>query len=266
MKNCDKIKPLLIDFVDKNLDREKTAMVSKHLETCKRCREEVDGLVILFGEMDNIKDELPDESLNRNFREMLEQEKAAEKGRVVNMHESRKKTGYLMNFGQIAAAIAILLTGMFIGSLFNDRDDSGEQVAELQKEMKSMKEMLILSKLQQPTASQRVIAASYLDGVEAPDDEILEALIKTMNTDENANVRMAAMNALGKYRTNPKVADALVESLSEQTDPIIQISLINILVEMNETRAVDQMKQIIDDNSTNESVKKLAEQGVLTLI
>lgn len=266
MKNCKNIQPLLIDFVDKTLDREKTAVVSRHLETCKSCREEADGLVVLFGEMKHVKDEIPDESLKENFREMLEQEKAAQKGRVVSMHESRKKTGYLMNFRPIAAAIAILLTGMFIGSLFNRQADSGQQVAELQQEMKSMKEMLILSKLQQPVASQRVIAASYLNDVDSPDDEILEALIKTMNKDENSSVRMAAMNALAKYRSNPKIADALVESLSIQTDPIIQISLINILVEMNDKRAVDQMKQIIEDNSTNESVKKLAEQGVLTLI
>lgn len=266
MKDCEKIQPLLIDFVDKNLDREKTAMVSKHLENCKACREETDGLVVLFGELNNVKDEIPDESLKQSFKALLEQEKAAQKGGVVNMRNSHKKTNFLFNFGQIAAAIAILLTGMFIGSLFNRDADSGQQVAELQQEMKSMKEMLILSKLQQPMASQRVIAASYLDGYDTPDEEILEALIKTMNTDENASVRMAAMNALARYRTNPKVADALVESLPDQTDPIIQISLINILVEMNEKRAVYQMKQIIDNNSTNESVKKLAEQGVLTLI
>lgn len=266
MNDCDKIQPLLIDFVDKNLDGEKTARVSQHLKTCKLCREEADGLVVLLGEMNNVKDVMPDESLKQNFRDMLEQEKATQKGRVIKMKDDRNKTGFIFSLGQIAAAIAILLTGMFIGSLFNRQDGSGQQVAELQQEMKSMKEMLILSKLQQPTASQRVIAASYLNDVDSPDDEILEALIKTMNTDENANVRMAAMNALAKYRNNPKVADALVESLSEQTDPIIQISLINILVEMNEKRAVNQMKQIIDDNSTNESVKKLAEQGVLTLI
>ena len=77
---------------------------------------------------------------------------------------------------------------------------------------------------------------------------------------------MAALNALAKFRNEPLIGNALVETLSIQTDPIIQISLINILVEMQETRAVDQMKNILQDNSTNESVKKLAEQGILTLI
>lgn len=265
MKDCDKIQPLLIDFVDKTLNREKTAMVSRHLETCKACREEADGLVVLFGEMNRMEDERPDESLSRDFREMLEQEKSLQQNRVVRMPRGQRKI-FLFNFSQLAAAVIILLAGMFIGSMFNRNDKSGSQVAELQQEMKSMKEMLILSKLQQPMASQRVMAASYLQDVETPDNEVLDALIKTMNNDENGNVRMAAMNALARYRSNPRVADALVGSLSVQTDPIIQISLINILVEMKDKRAVDQMKQIINDNSTNESVKKLAEEGVLTLI
>jgi HEAT repeat protein len=155
---------------------------------------------------------------------------------------------------------------MLIGSQFEKTNNGGEQVAELQQEMKSMKEMLILSKLQQPVASERIVAASYLEQVSAPDKDVLNALIQTMNTDKNSNVRMAAMNALTKFRNEQLVADALVESLASQTDPIIQISLINILVEMQDTRAVDKMKQIIEDNSTNESVKKLAEEGILTLI
>ena len=167
---------------------------------------------------------------------------------------------------QIAAAVAILIAGILIGSQFGNNNESGVEVAKLQHEMKSMKEMLILSKLQQPVASERIVATSYLNEVNAPDEDVLKALIQTMNTDKNSNVRMAAMNALAKFRNEEMVSDALVESLSIQTDPIIQISLINMLVNMNETRAVDKMKQIIDDNSTNESVRKLAEEGILTLI
>ncbi len=265
MENCEKIQPLLIDFVDKNLSDEKTAFVSKHLQNCKSCREEVDGLVVLFGEMDKVENELPDESLSLSFKEMLEQEKAAQEVKKVKMQSSNQKV-FLTKWMQIAAAVAILITGMLIGTQLDNKGNSGEQVAELQQEMKSMKEMLILSKLQQPVASERIIAASYLEQVSAPDKDVLNALIQTMNTDKNSNVRMAAMNALTKFRADKMVSEALVESLSIQTDPIIQISLIYILVEMQETRAVDKMKQIIEDNSTNESVKKLAEEGILTLI
>jgi len=265
MKNCEQIQALLIDFVDKTLDREKTREVRQHLESCKQCRDEADILVVLFGEMEKVENQMPDASLSQNFHAMLEAEKE-KSGKVVKKQQPEHFNWFYSYFGQIAAAITILLTGMFIGSMLNGSGRHNTEVAEIKKEMYHMKEMLILSKLSQPVASERMIAASYLDDVSKPDEEVLKALIKTMNTDQNSNVRMAAMNALTKFKNESLVADALVESLALQTDPIIQISLINILVKMRDNRAVDQMKQIIDNNNTNQSVKKLAEEGILTLI
>lgn len=265
MNTCKQIQPLLIDFVDKILDLEKTQWVKQHLENCISCREETDKLVTLFDEMNKIENEIPDEKLTLHFQAMLEAEKE-KSGKLVGMVPSHKKNWFYSNLGQIAASISILIAGILIGYLFNGSNDSGYEVAEIKKEMNSMKEMLMLSKLEQPIASERMIATSYLSQEITPDATVLNALIKTMNSDQNTNVRMAAMNALSHFKSQALVADAMVESLSIQTDPIIQISLINILVEMNDTRAVDKMKQIIDNNSTNESVKKLAEEGILTLI
>ena len=264
MKNCKHIQPLLIDFVDKKLDKEKTGFVRVHLESCKSCSEEVDGLVVLFDEMNKIEDEQPDENLKQNFTAMLEAEK--QKVSKPSIKKTGRKIWLQSPLSQVAAGVAILITGMLLGLLFRTNTDSSHEMAALKNEVNNIKDMLILSKLDQPIASERIIAASYLEEMTAPDHRVLQALITTMNTDNNTNVRMAALNALAKFRNQQIVGDALVETLSIQTDPIIQISLINILVEMQDTRAVDKMKKILDNNSTNESVKKLAEKGILTLI
>ena len=264
MKNCKDIQPLLIDFVDKKLDIEKTGFVRRHLESCKSCSEEVDGLIVLFDEMNKVEDKQPDLGLKQNFTAMLE----AEKQKVSK--PPTKKTGrkiWLQSpLSQVAAGVALLIAGMMLGLVIRTNNGQGREVAELKNEVNNIKDMLILTKLDQPIASERIIAAGYLEEMTAPDHRVLQALITTMNTDNNTNVRMAALNALAKFRNQQIVGDALVETLSVQTDPIIQISLINILVEMQETRAVDKMKKILEDNSTNESVKKLAEKGILTLI
>ncbi len=264
MNNCKKIQTLLIDFVDKKLDKEKTELVRLHIESCKICQEEVDGLVILFDEMNKVEDEQPDHSLQQNFAAMLEAEKQKGSGRP--MKRTGRKIWLQSPLSQAAAGVAILIAGMMLGLLFRTNSNSNQEVAALKSEVNNIKDMLILTKLNQPLASERIIAASYLEEMTAPDHQVLEALITTMNTDDNSNVRMAALNALAKFRNEQLVKDALVETLSVQTDPIIQISLINILVEMHDTRAVDEMHKIIENNSTNESVKKLAEKGILTLI
>ncbi len=264
MKNCKYIQPLLIDFVDKKLDKEKTGFVRRHLESCKLCRDEVDGLVVLFDEMNKIEDEQPDENLKQNFTAMLEAEK--QKVSKPSIKKTGRKIWLQSPLGQVAAGVALLIAGMMLGLLIRTNSGQDMEVAELKNEVDNIKDMLILTKLDQPIASERIIAASYLEEMTTPDHRVLQALISTMNTDNNTNVRMAALNALAKFRNQQIVGDALVETLSIQTDPIIQISLINILVEMQDTRAVDKMKKILDNNNTNESVKKLAEKGILTLI
>jgi len=267
MENCTKIQQLLIDFVDKTLAPELTELVGNHLATCHQCSAEVEKLAILFAEMGKIKDEQPGDDLRQNFETMLTDEKRKLKNtKVVGIH-TQKQTRWLYSpFMQIAAGFALLIAGMMLGLFFAKQTGGNQEVAELKNEMNQMKDLLIMAKLGQPSASERISAANYLEEMTSPDPEILKALINTLNTDKNSNVRQAALNALARFKNEQLVRDAFVETLSEQTDPIIQISLINLLVDLQETRAVDKMKQIIQDNSANESVKKLAEKGVLTLI
>jgi cyclophilin family peptidyl-prolyl cis-trans isomerase len=267
MENCKKIEPLLIDFVDKTLNQEETLLVKTHLEGCKNCRDEVDGLVVLFDEMNQVQDELPDQSLRQGFEAMLKSEKQkAGSATIFTLRLGQRLHWIYTTFGQIAAAFALLITGMLLGLLINSNRGDISKADDLKNELNQMKDLLILTKLDQPSASQRIMAANYLEEMTALDKEVLNALINTLNTDKNSNVRMAALNALAKFKDQQLVKDAFVETMSIQTDPIIQISLINILVEMQDKRAVNKMKEMLEKNSTNTSVKKLAEKGILRLI
>ncbi len=264
---CKNIKPLLIDFVDKKLTVEKTQLVKEHLKKCKSCREELDDLIVLIEEMSKIGDEKPDESLRMNFEMMIEDERKKIKSKhVVEMKTQSTPAWLISPFGRIAAGFALLISGVLLGLLLNRDHDSNTEMAGMKNELNQMKEMLILTKLELPSASQRILATNYIDEIDVPDDNILIALIKTMNNDPNANVRMAALNALSKFKGQHIIRDALVESLSIQTDPIIQISLINLLIELQEKRAVEKMKKLLENTETNESVKRLAQSGIVTII
>ena len=266
MENCIKIQPMLIDFVDKTLSAEQTSLVRNHLAECELCREEVEKMAILIHEMENFTDEQPGAELRIEFETMLSVEKQKQQKSLKSAPYNKQTRWLYAPFMQVAAGFTILIAGALMGFFFARQTGPNQQVADLKNEVNQMKDMLILSKLEQPSASERILAASYLEEMTSPDPEILKALINTLNTDKNSNVRLAALNALAKFKSDQTVKDAFVETLSQQSDPIIQISLINILVGLQETRAIDKMKQIIQDKSANESVKKLAEKGVLTLI
>jgi hypothetical protein len=77
---------------------------------------------------------------------------------------------------------------------------------------------------------------------------------------------MAAAYALTKFTGIQSVRDSLVKSLSIQTDPIVQVTLINILVELKEKSALKPIEQIISSDKTIKEVKKVAENGVKLLI
>jgi hypothetical protein len=77
---------------------------------------------------------------------------------------------------------------------------------------------------------------------------------------------MAAAYALSKFTDQRSVSDSMVKSLSNQTDPILQVTLINILVEKKEKNAIKPMQQIITNKSTLKEVKAVAEKGVKLLL
>jgi hypothetical protein len=86
-----------------------------------------------------------------------------------------------------------------------------------------------------------------------------------MNEDSNTNVRLAAVNALVRFYDEPMVREALIDALSSQTDPLVQLELIQILVYKKEQEAVTPLENIIKDDQTLQAVKDEAYAGLFSL-
>jgi HEAT repeat protein len=113
--------------------------------------------------------------------------------------------------------------------------------------------------------SQRIMGVKAAYEAEQKDDAIVNALIKVMNEDPNVNVRLSAMEALSKFSNEIIVRKALIESLHKQTDPVMQIALIQVLVQLKEKEAVQSLKEIIESEVVPESVKDEAYGGIIKL-
>ncbi len=259
--DCKNINPLFIDFLDKNLDKIQTKLVQEHIDKCSFCQAELEQLSVIMEEMNKIEDQQPSSNLKEGFMQMIEKAKGKEK-RIIKYKDYIKFNSL---FFRIAASVLLLITGILIGWNFTSKPDNKAELLSLQNEVNEVKQLLIFSKLEQESASQRIQAVNYAKDISTPDYSVIMALINTMNTDNNINVRMAAIQALSKYTEEKIVVDALVSSMSIQTDPLLQITLINILVGLKEQRAVESMQRLLDNKDTHETVKKLAEKG-LTII
>jgi len=115
------------------------------------------------------------------------------------------------------------------------------------------------------SASQRMNGVTVAYKLEKADDEIVNVLVKTMNEDTNTNVRLAALEALGKFQTEPTVRKALIASLSTQKDPMVQIALIQLLVKMKEKGVMKDLERMTKDKTIMRAVKDEAYSGILKL-
>ena len=164
-----------------------------------------------------------------------------------------------------AAAVALVAAGIFVGYWINKNQQQADQIAILHEEVKQTKQMMISMLDNQQSASQRMIGTTVALKMNKPDDEILQALIRTMNEDPNTNVRLAAFEALLKFQEEPMVRKALIGSLTIQTDPAVQITLIQFLVKMREKEIVKQLQKIADDKGAMKAVRDEAYSGILKL-
>ena len=146
-----------------------------------------------------------------------------------------------------------------------DRYHRQAELEAIRKEMDSTKHVLMTMLKDQYSAGNRLQGINVAYTMVKSDNEITQALIKTFNTDANTNVRLAALDALNKFYNEPHVRKALIESLATQHDPMVQISLIRLLVEIKEKEVIDQLKRITTDSESLPAVKDEANAGLLRL-
>jgi HEAT repeat protein len=122
--------------------------------------------------------------------------------------------------------------------------------------------MLAFEQTLNTSASERIQAVNQSSELVGKDKEITQLLINTLNFDPNVNVRLAACEALLHFEKEPNVAEALIQSLGIQTDPNMQIMLIEALVAIKEKRAVDQIEQLAKNQQVMDVVRLKAEEGL----
>lgn len=164
---------------------------------------------------------------------------------------------------QLAAAIALLIVGFGAGKL--STNSNADDLVALKNEIHSLREVTLRSTLQKHSASERIMAVNQIEENDQLNNELIATLITTLNSDESPNVRYAALQALTKFMDNESVRAELVKSIESQTDPLIQITLITILVQAEERSAIAPLKEIIEKEETSPEVKQQAEIAIQVL-
>ncbi|EDP70748.1 anti-ECFsigma factor, ChrR [Flavobacteriales bacterium ALC-1] len=250
--NCKEIKHLITDYHDNNLDQTTKILVEEHIENCLTCTQIYQEFIHLIDIINQVQEELPDKDLELNFENILAKEKLAFKTSKSTVLKPKSKV--LRSMLQVAATILLMISCYLLGN-YKDNVSKAKEIATLKQEKTEMQTIATLSLMENESASKRLQAVSYAKAITKPDSKILKVLIIKMNNDKYTNVRLAAANALAKFAENTKVRQALVKALETEENANMQIELIQILVDIEEKRAIPTMKKLLQNTETPTYVK-----------
>jgi Tfp pilus assembly protein PilN len=199
----------------------------------------------------------PSRSLDEKFHQMMKQERGDDKKAIWKNFFSS------MDFmPRLAFASLTLLLGLAVGYILRSPAKKDEQIALLGEEIRTMKEMMMLSLLEKESATDRLKAVSLTEQMDQASKQVTSALLQTLNNDENVSVRLAALDALRPYSKDGQIREALVRSIAQQKSPLVQVALAELMAELQEKGAIDAFKGILEDGETPSDIKKKIRENI----
>lgn len=269
---CEQMAELLPDYLQGSLNAEQNGVVEQHLMECADCRDEV----AVWNKLAALPVEKPSETLRERFEAMLRVYQAgrADKAAVGIERANRASAWSFLNWlrsplGAMAWSAALLVLGLFAGNYFGSRTPhttaSQDEIAAIRSELANTKQLVVLSMLQQQSASERLQGVSFTRREDQLDPQVTAALVHTLRYDSSVDVRLAALDALSKHSAQPQVRSGVLDALQEQQSPLVQVALIDQLVEWRDHEAAQQLKNFEQKPDLNPTVKQRAAWAVSKL-
>jgi hypothetical protein len=166
---------------------------------------------------------------------------------------------------KLAFASVTLIIGLALGYFLNPAPATRNDYQALSDQVTELREMMMLSLLEKESATERLRAVSLTQEMDGVSAKVTAALIKTLNTDENVNVRLAALEALIPYVKDSQVRAALIRSISKQESPLVQVALSELMAQIQEKSSVKELQKIIQSERTPTEVKTRIKESIKVL-
>ena len=256
---------LIAEYLSSDMSADKKGELKNRLISSGYNKVELEELENLYSNIDGIEVPETSEQLDMNFYRSLGIYKDAHEGNssqfkvfVKNIKDVFRNK-YALRF---AYSLSLLAVGWYIGNWSNPGDI---KLQSMSKEIDQMKQVMMYSMLEQPSAAKRIKAISYADEFENVDDKILNAFLETLNNDPNPNVRLTAVEALSKFSDIQFVRHGLINSISTQESPLVQVALIDLMLKLKEKSSITELNLLLQNRELNYSVRSKTEETIQQL-
>jgi Putative zinc-finger len=266
---CEEIGELLPDYLQGSLKAEQDSLVEQHLVECADCREEV----VIWKKLSLLPVEKPGAESRERFEAMLRAYQTGRSDKASGGFE-RAKRGSIWSWlrspvGAVAWSAALLVMGLFAGNYLGSRtthtNSDQDEIKTMHAELANMKQMVVLSMLQQQSASERLQGVSYSRREDQLDPQVMSALVHTLRYDGSVDVRLAALDALSRHGAQPQVHKGVVDALQEQQSPLVQVALIDLMLEWRDPDAAQRLRDFVQTPNLNPAVRQRADWALSRL-
>ena len=247
--------------------------LESHLAVCADCRKELEAARKVWDLMGEIPQPEPSASMKTSFDAMLNNFKAEailKRNPVGDWINRIREYWSLQAQPRLVFSLMLVAIGLIGGYLLHQPGESvisyNKQIDSLSSQVSEMKQVMMLSLLKDPSASQRIQAVGYTDNLSGVDLNVIGALFTTLNEDPNVNVRLVTLEALVKLAREPKVREGLVRSIDLQDSPLMQSAIADAMVKLQERSSVKSLQRLLNKKDLNKMVKTNIEKSIQKLI
>lgn len=265
---CEQIAELLPDYLQENLSPEQNLLVQQHLEECAACREDV----LIWQKLSLLPIEQPSSASRERFEAMLQAYQTGRCDQRTSAFPERKRASSWNPFewlrspvAGLAWSLALLAIGIFAGTYVSRNNSRSEEFAVMQSELTNMRQLVVLSMLQQQSASERLQGVTFSQREEHLNPQVLSALLHTLRYDGSVDVRLAALDALSRHSSQPQVRTGITDSLQAQQSPLVQVALIDLLVEWRDPNLAQRLRTLQQSPDLNPAVRQRADWALSKL-
>jgi hypothetical protein len=272
---CGFDKALLTGWLNDQLTEEERGQVEAHIAGCEGCRRELEASRQVWELMGDIPSLEPPAGAMARFNAMLDtyKDSVAADTRHPGVWERLRQLFTLQPGFAVAYSLLLIVAGLGLGRwLSGPRPEATaggtdkQQLAALTTQVTEMREMMMKSLLQNPSASERIRGISYTSEITTVDKSVIEALLTTLNDDPNVNVRLMTLEALTHYASDPAVREGLVASISQQESPLVQAAMADVMLKLQEKNAIKPLKKLLQQKDLNTLVRNKVEAAIARII
>lgn len=258
---------LVTGYLQNDLNPEEQKKLDNLVESGEIDLLDLKEMEMMYGKMDSIDTPKPSSAMRDRFYSMLEEEKQAQTvswSHKLNVWIDEQKHRFQLRY--VVYAAAVFLAGLMVGDLYAPISNQDEQIDQLMSEVSQMREVMMISLLDNSSPTERLKAVNISSEIRSVDERVVNALLKTLNNDSNVNVRLAAVDALTSHASNPAARSGLINSIANQQSPIVQAALADAMLALQERQSVDEFKKLLARDELDSNVRNKLENTIAELI